>query len=238
MRLQLKISDWNAVAVGLCADAEWYEWAETGQRRNEDVPAFELIPANMRRRMSLASKLAVQVAMYLSAKHRLDYAVFVSRHGELPRTYQLINEIIAGEEASPISFSQSVHNTSSGLFTIASNTAIPVTSLASCADSFQQAIVEAIGRLSSIPDSKLLLVCFDDNPPDVYSPFVEEEAFPYAVGLILENGKDWLVESKEQSVEVDTKLPQALQFQKYFLAESANFFIQGTRQNWIWTCLK
>jgi hypothetical protein len=112
-----------------------------------------------------------------------------------------------------------------------------VTSLASCVDSFQQAIVEAVGRLSSTPGSKLLLVCFDDNPPAAYSSFVEEDAFPYAVGLILENGSDWIIESTAQCVEVDTKLPQALQFQKYFLAKSTNFLIQGTRQNWMWTCL-
>ena len=237
MQIKIKVSDCFAFAPGLTTEENWLMWAQEGLRNQDIQPVFDLVPPNMRRRMSLSCKLALQTALYLSSKHKLDYGVFVSRHGELPRTCKLINEILSGEEASPIAFSQSVHNTASGLFTIASRNNIPVTSLAAGRDSFQQGIVEAYARLNSASSNKLLLVSFDDVVPEVYSQFVDEEQLPYALGLVLEKGNDWTVESADKAgCDEEGVMPQALHFLKHFINKKSSFTVTGTRHDWTWTC--
>jgi hypothetical protein len=189
--------------------------------------------------MSLPSKLAVQVALSLASSHRPDYAIFVSRHGELQRTFQLLGEIFSGAEASPIAFSQSVHNTAAGLFTIAAHSNLPVTSLAACKDSFCQGMLEAYARIKQPTGDKILLVCFDDVVPDIYKPFVADEVFPYAVGLILEHGADWkIATSGEAAASLGVRVPQALEFLAHYLNKDREFVVSGTRHDWFWTCTR
>ncbi len=239
MQIEVKIFDWFALAPALCCEKDWCAWAHSGHKQSVEELAYDLIPANSRRRMSLASKLAVQTALSLSKKHKVDSAIFVSRHGELQRTCKLITEILSGDEASPIAFSQSVHNTASGLFSIAAQEKFPITSLAAGKDSFQQGMIEACARLNGSSDNTILLVYFDDVLPEVYSSFVDEELFPCALGLILKNGEDWKVASAD-AVEWSDKalMPQALQFLQHYLNEESQFTVSGTRHDWMWTCVK
>ena len=68
--------------------------------------------------MSALSKMAVQVALQTAGDERPDFLIFCSRHGELVRTRELLGSVVGGSELSPTGFSQSVHNTSAGLYTI------------------------------------------------------------------------------------------------------------------------
>ncbi len=238
MHLEIKISDWQAIAPGLSSNEDWALWARSGQR-DAAPPSCDLVPLNLRRRMSLPSKYAVHIALSLASRHQVDYAIFASRHGELQRTYHLLNEILSGEEASPIAFSQSVHNTASGLFTIAAQSNLPVTSLAACEDSFGQGLLEAYARIKTAAGKRLLFVCFDEIVPDVYSAFVDEEVFSYAVGLLLELGDDWTIDTQEKaSPDIGPKLPQALEFLKHFINRDREFIVCGRRYDWSWVCMK
>ena len=237
MRIEMTIADCQAIAPGLATGEDWALWARSGQRTDDALPACDLLPAGLRRRMSLPSKLAVQVALSLVSRHQADYAIFVSRHGELARTTQLLNEILSGAEASPIAFSQSVHNTAAGLFTIAAHSNLPVTSLAACEDSFCQGMLEAFARIKQPTSDKLLLVCFDEMVPDVYKPYAAEEMFPYAVGLILEHGAHWsIATSGETAASLGARVPQALDFLRHYLNKDREFVISGKRHDWFWTC--
>ena len=237
MQIKMEISDCYALAPGLATDADWLTWAQQGRSDQTALPAFDLVPGKMRRRMSLLSKLVLQASLLLSSRHDIDYGIFVSRHGELQRTYKLLNEILSGDEASPIAFSQSVHNTASGLFTIADRNPLPVTSLAACQDSFHQGLAEAFARLSVAVPQKILLVCFDDVVPEVYDSFADELSSCYVLGLVLESGDGWVVETAEPGIaSKEFALPQALQFAKSYFLGRKNFIIKGSRQNWEWKC--
>ncbi len=78
--------------------------------------------------MSEVSKLAVQVAMDITVEENIDYIIFTSQHGELKTTLELLVSCAKGEPLSPTAFSQSVHNTASGLFTITTKRETPSTS--------------------------------------------------------------------------------------------------------------
>lgn len=235
VQFNFKITDWYALAPGLSTQEEWKEWAINGDVSLRQEMTFNFLPVNLSRRMSLTSKLAVQVAIHIASQHSVDFAVFVSRHGELHRTYKLLNEILDGEEASPIAFSQSVHNTSSGLFTIALGKKIPVTSLAAGSDSFQQGIVESYARLNEFDKGKILFVCFDDVAPDIYADYVGDEPFPYALGMLLERGNSYAVKSFANDSGEAGGLPQAVQFIKALVTDKTSFTIPGALCNWAWT---
>jgi len=235
LKFQFKIADWYAVSPGLCSKESWHLWAESGQRPETTEISYDL-PSNMLRRMSLVSKLAVQTALKLVSKHESAFVVFASRHGELQRTYKLLNEILAGEGASPIAFSQSVHNTASGLFTIASGLKVPVSSLAAGHDTFQQGLVEAFVRLNEMREGqKLLFVCFDDIVPNIYKSYVPEGPFPYALGLVLEQGQECIIRSIERSEDRLERMPQALTFLKNITTNNKTFKIPGATCDWLWT---
>lgn len=237
MKFALSITDWYALSPGLPDQESWRAWAATGERRGEAMPPSPAIPTMTARRMSPVSRLAVQAALTLAERDELDFAVFVSRHAELPRTYQLLQQILASEPASPMGFSQSVHNTAAGLFTIVSGRRLAVTSIAAERDSFQQGMVEAAAVLQSGAARRVLLVVFDDELPAVYRPFVAEMAPCYAIALLLERGMDCSCEAVARG-ESSGGLPQALVFMQHWLRSEPLFTVPGVRVDWVWSCAR
>ncbi|GAA5215105.1 hypothetical protein GCM10025776_10320 [Corallincola platygyrae] len=121
--------------------------------------------------------MALQVTEQLlqSSEQPVDFGVFASRHGEIHRTFQLLKNIVDRESLSPTAFSQSVHNTASGLFGITRKQTIPTTSIAARAGLTEQAWIEAYSYLKLNPKHSVLLVVFDETIPEQYQTFVEQQ---------------------------------------------------------------
>ena len=178
VKVEFNIKGWLALSPGMNNNEHWQNWLDKSKLWSdeaEQVPA-DLIPPMMRRRMSHLSKIAVQTALQISQDKPVDYIVFASRHGELTRTVKLLEDIMNGGDASPMAFSQSVHNTAAGLFTIASKRATPVTSLAAVENSLSSALIEAYCYLAENPDHNVLLVDFDEPLPDDYSEYFSKSS--------------------------------------------------------------
>ncbi len=231
--MSFNIDSWSANSIGVNSDSLWQEWCQNIKWPESDSIEANLIPAMMRRRMSKLSKLAVQTAIRLLNEHDVDYLVFSSRHGELHRSADLIKEIIKGEEASPMSFSQSVHNTAAGLATIATKKPIPVTSIAAGENTFQSAITEAWVYLQESPNKKVLVIDFDEPVPTDYAEFEDRQFKGYALGLILSTGDTWHVAQSQKSDNIDP-LPQALSFLSHYLRNETQWIIHGERTSWEW----
>src|SRR6185369_6338202 len=146
------------------------QWRAAAPAPLDKVPDRD-IPAAHRRRMSALSKMAVQVALEATANERADYLVFCSQHGELARTRELLGSIVAGNELSPAGFSQSVHNTSAGLYTIVKESHVPSTSLAAGAGTFAYGWLEAETFLATNPGKTALLVSYDEVLPAEYQSY-------------------------------------------------------------------
>ncbi len=194
----------------------------------------DLIPPMLRRRMSSLSKLAVQTATQLSLGTDIDYIVFASRHGELTRTVKLIEDILAGNDASPILFSQSVHNTAAGLFTISTKQAIPVCSLAAGENTLHSALIEASCYLQEHPRDKVLVVNFDEPLPEPYHSFELQEYQGFALGLLLESGMEFQIKAIKQAQLSESSSPQAFSCIDYLLNEKKTVSISSKKSNWIW----
>ncbi|MDD1791866.1 beta-ketoacyl synthase chain length factor [Enterovibrio sp. ZSDZ42] len=238
--IQFNLRKLNALSPGLVNQEDWTNWSHLDYQwpEGENTPPASAIPAMMRRRMSAISKLAVQIATELIEHESVDFVVFSSRHGELQRTITLLNEIQAGQDASPTAFSQSVHNTAAGLFTIATKQAIPATSLSGGEDSFHYALTEAAIYLTENPKHKVLVVDFDAPLPEPYTPFNQYHVPPYAFGVIIEHGEQFTVSRSSASRHDATLLlPQALAFYANVMNAAPTFVIQSSRQHWEW-CTK
>ncbi|WP_165311749.1 beta-ketoacyl synthase chain length factor [Vibrio ziniensis] len=231
--ISFNIDSWSANSLGLNDLSSWEQWSQNHMWPDNTTIEASAIPAMMRRRMSSLSKLAVQTAITLMQEQPIDYLVFSSRHGELHRSTELIKSIILGEEASPMNFSQSVHNTAAGLSTIATKQAIPVTSISSAENTFHSALIEAWLYLKQYPKAKVLLVDFDEPLPTDYSEYEDKQFKGYALGLVLSAGNTWQV---AQSPKTDTisPLPQALNFLTYYLRKDSSWLIASKKGSWEW----
>lgn len=238
--IQFNIQQLYALSAGLEKPEDWAAWFEQKQTpASLEIPT-QAIPAMMRRRMSNLSKLAVQVAALLSKSESIDFIVFSSQHGELPRTITLLLDILAGRDASPTAFSMSVHNTASGLFTIATQNAVPATSIAGGADSFHYAFIEAAAYLAQYPNNTVLVVHFDAPLPPPYCVFENVQTPPYALGLVLRAGCDLQMSFQAVSDKVSpsdlskNRYPHALQWYAHWLDEKDHFSITSTQKKWCW----
>lgn len=234
------ILDWYGVAPGLCSFDLWQQWASS-QNYNWNMQqkvVFKKIPMMVARRMSSSSKMALETALQLLEKHPdIDAAVFVSRHGELDRTYHIIKDLVSQKDPSPTSFTMSVHNTSAGLFTIEAKKNIPVSSLSAGADSFQQGLLEVQSMLHS-GKNKVLLIDFDGNVPAAYRSrlLFYQDGLIYALGMVIMKGNSCICQQQIKSdSSVVESLPQSLIFLKHYLLKKKSFNVVGCRTQWQWS---
>ncbi|AJJ17521.1 MULTISPECIES: beta-ketoacyl synthase chain length factor [Yersinia] len=237
MTHSLNILNWCALAPGMGGQELWLAWAREGEhsvRWQGDLPKSAHIPMMSARRMSTGSRLAVEAGLSLLEGATADMAIFTSRHGELERTYKILQSLHQQQNISPTDFAMSVHNTASGWLTITANDTMPVTSLAAGIDSFQQGIVEAMGMLAGGAE-RVLLVDFDGAIPDFYHSQTSPIGLPYALALLLTAGDDLQCECISKVDVSEPKLPQGLNFLRNWLSEKSSFVIQGQHNNWQWS---
>jgi hypothetical protein len=185
VHLTFKLLSWGAWSPDFQTIESWQHWQSPNATvsANQDAPALSHIPAMQRRRFSRLTK------MMLSAAHDCQVAphtrsVFSSRHGELTRTLGLLKDITQQQALSPMAFSQSVHNTASGIFGIVTNNTAASTSIAAGEQTLPQALIETYAQLAQDP-TPILMIFGDDPVPPVYSEFIHEIELPIAFGLYL-----------------------------------------------------
>jgi hypothetical protein len=176
----------------------------------------------------------VQVGLSLLARHQIDSAVFVSRHGELARSMTLLQALADGQALSPTDFSMSVHNTAAGLCSIQGKAAIPMTSLAAGENSLMAGLTEAVCALQT-GARRVLLVAFEGPVPEFHRPWLAEEAPPHALGLVLTAGEEWRCAGARGTVELATRpLPQSLACWRALLRGEPTLILADDRQEWRW----
>lgn len=165
-------------AVGCCAPG-LDGWAQAqsvlrGEQayQREDMPAQAplRLPANERRRASLAVRLAFRAAEdALSADGRAPEAmatVFASSDGDTHIVHRLCMALSESQRVvSPTDFHNSVHNAPAGYWSIAAQAKLPSTSLSAANASFSAALLEAAALVLEEAHDCLLLA-YDLRPPE------------------------------------------------------------------------
>lgn len=237
MRVGLKIEHWSFWSPEAETPLEWRAyWRRQGAgSRYVDIPAHA-IPVAHRRRMSSLSRMAIQAGLSTRGGTSADFAVFCSQHGELQRTMDLLGSMAKGLELSPTAFSQSVHNSSAGLFSIIAQSNAPATSLASGESTFAYGWLEAEAYIAEHSDASVLLVAFDEPLPSEYLPYCSQTQCSYAVALALRAAAtDGVVLEPGVAQELDEHLPMAPLFLAWWLSGEPTWRLTADGEGWTWS---
>ena len=219
----ISVENWFAWAPGLVSKEDWRAWSmQPSVPNGADKIDAKTIPPMLKRRCSHLSKMALEVSNNAMADRSIDYAVFCSQHGEINSTVKLLKEISDQAILSPTNFSQSVHNTSAGLFSVIHKLQQNMSSIAAGDQTFLMGMIEGLAWLKLNPEKTILLTMFDEVLPREYQSLKVPSNYTYAVSLILSGkqldspGFSWSVDTLNQDDEVK-QLPQALEFLSWFL---------------------
>lgn len=233
MAVSFSLLDIQALAPGLDSVASWQQWSQDGCWPQASLPATPLIPAMTARRMSQSARLAVQLALQLLERWQPRHLLCVSRHGELARTFTLLQKLIQQQPLSPTDFSMSVHNTVAGLTTIVGQQPLPASSLAAGVDSFHAGLLEACATLQAV-GGPVLLLYFEGAMPDFYRPWVSCDAPAHAIAMVLDAGEQWCYTGMEACAE--PAMSQGLTFWRAHLQNATHVCLPGSRGGHGWSC--
>lgn len=232
---------WSAWAPGIETPSAWRLWAQGSLAiDHEGAPDVGFLPAMFRRRLSRLSRMALRVTHdCLPEPPPAMRTIFCSRHGELERTTELLNAIVAGESLSPTAFSMSVHNTASGLHSIANQDKSPSSAIASGTDTLESAFMDAAAFLRTHDASKVMLVVADDILPGPFTDLTEESPPPYAAAFLLSNRESISQLSLGfDSGAADTEIPNephTLAVLRFLINKNKQLTLRSDRLVWTWT---
>ncbi|BCQ58854.1 3-oxoacyl-ACP synthase [Pseudomonas sp. Boi14] len=184
--IKFNIAQWRAWAPGLESVDAWQAWSrQPALPENSDAaPDVSFLPAMQRRRLSRLARMAFSVGWPLAEGLEQLPLVFISRHGETPRTFEILSDLAAEQPLSPTQFSLSVHNAVIGLWSIMRGETSEMTALAAAGDGLEHGLLEAATLLAD-GAPHVLLVITEEQPPEAYASWIDDVPFPYALGLLL-----------------------------------------------------
>ena len=150
------------------------------------LPLPMALPPAERRRAGVAVKVSMAVgreAVQASGQHIETLAsVFSSSSGDTINCHEICNALASSDRMiSPTRFHNSVHNASSGYWSIASGSMASSSALCARDGSFAAALVEAMTQVV-IDDHLVLLVAYDNAYPE---PLYSKRPVPGSMGVAL-----------------------------------------------------
>ncbi|PRH83234.1 beta-ketoacyl synthase chain length factor [Arenimonas caeni] len=175
------VSQWAAFAPGLGTAAQWADWARAPWLpAGDDVPPLAEMPAMQRRRLERLGRMALQVAWQVQPEASDEIPlVFASRHGDISRTFGMLQSLARGEALSPTHFGLSTHNAIVAQYSIARGLGGNYLAVAGGRESPEAAVTEALGLLAD-GAPEVLVVQSDDLVPADYAGYQNEPQAAYA----------------------------------------------------------
>lgn len=150
-------------------------------------PKLDFVPAMQRRRLSPFAKISLYVANktleHDGNTQKLLPIVFSSRHGDIHKTSILLENLAQQEMLSPTAFALSVHNAVPSLYSILTENKAAINAIAAGQDSFFMAIVDAYARLVTGICDEVLFIHADQNLPEIYDTFKDEQQIAHSVAM-------------------------------------------------------
>ena len=176
-----------------------------------------IIPLSIRRRSSLATRLAINAAHDACNKAQVDRStiptLFSSIGGEMTITDQLCLEMTNSDvRVSPTQFHNSVHNSAAAYWSIISQCQQTSTAMAAGIQTAAMTLVEAWSQLNT-QFNELLVVCYEEQWPD----YIDQGngQFPIAFAIVFSNQSNHNTLATLTSLRVG----QTTQNQNQFLCE-------------------
>ena len=246
--IEFDIRQWAAWAPGIETHEQWRSWAEAPFVPSGDqVPDVSGIPAMQRRRLNRLTRMAFHVVDCIDHAAELPQ-IYCSRHGDLLRSTELLQQIAQQEPLSSMNLGLSVHNAVAGNISILQNNTQPMTSVAAGVDGIACAMIEAVMQSADTKQDVILLV-YDETVPELYEFATSgDSSVAFAFALRIAQGQDYTLswpadwaanQDKERSVSlsVEAYLPMELQFLAWFLSRRNHSWTQmgGKDMSWQWS---
>lgn len=246
MNRQFHIVDWSAFGPGLEDRQHWLDWAKGAWLpEGEAMPTLAEMPPMQRRRVEKLGRMALQVAYWCQTAADAGWPlVFASRHGDLARTYAMLQELARGNALSPTNFGLSTHNAIAAQYTIARGLPANYLAVSAGACSAEAAVMEALGLLAD-GASDVLVVNYDSAVPEDYQVFADEPGCDFAWAWRI--GKPVLKPSSAQAnfslsvsdnaaagTPAKTLLPHGLDVMRFMLGNDASLDYFDADRGWRW----
>jgi len=197
-----------------------------------------IIPKMLKRRLSPLARMVFCAAIPCLKDNKQIPTVFSSTHGELAKSFNMMEMIEAGEEISPTAFSLSVHNAIAGLFSMAFKNKSESTVVAPGEEGIAAAFIESTGLLQEGAE-QVLVVLYDEPLVNFYpsAPFKLSTDKSCVVALLLsKTGLGIPLRfSQQQYIGNDGEQPLQVPLLIDFLANNHNQLQIGTpRHCWCW----
>ena len=219
----------------------WNVWPPLGKEVDEALLQKQLLltlPRMLRRRLTPLARAVFSAAIPCVDKNSAIPIVFSSTHGELAKSFKMMEMLEAGEEISPTAFSLSVHNAIAGLFSIAFNNRTECTVVAPGEEGIAAAFIEAIGLLEEGKE-QVLLVLYDEPLVAFYpsAPYKLSAEQSCTIALTVSKGGEGVAIqlSCEHTTGDDGEQPLQVPLLIEFLANRQNkLTIHNPRHSWRW----
>lgn len=222
--------------------SQWGSWPPLQEDKNAaafcDKALLASVPKMLKRRLTPLAKMVFCAANQCITENCPMSVVFSSTHGELAKSFAMMEMIEAGEDISPAAFSLSVHNAIAGLFSIAYNNTLASTVVAPGEEGIAAAFIEAIGLLEEGED-QVLLVFYDEPLVDFYpsAPFNLSSEESSAVALRITKYGTGIPLRMHYSEEQGNDGEQAVQIPlliKFLSSNSQRLQLCSPRHSWCW----
>ena len=237
MNATFNIIQHKAVSTKIADGAAWRLWAD-GSLNVADLPDIKpdvsFLPAILRRRLDLLSRLMFQAAFHLAEDLGDCPVVFVSHDGEINRSFEMYVSLLKDAMVSPNSFSLSVHNAAVGQWSVVRQFTGETVALAARRDGFECGVMESVSMLNDGAEKVLLIVA--DNPLSAefsVTPYIRAP-FAYAWAGVLAKGDDYALSFEPAQNADNGEYWGALNFIRAEEQGKKSFANKYQHGNWQW----
>lgn len=222
--------------------SQWSVWPPQENSRESEkslqAEILSVIPRMLKRRLSPLAKIVFCAASQSMGDNHQIATVFSSTHGELAKSFKMMQLIECGEEISPTTFSLSVHNAIAGLLSIIYKNNAQSTVVAPGEEGIACAFIEAIGLLQE-GESEVLMILYDEPLVSFYpsAPYQLTSEHSCAIALrISKTGKGQSLQfSSKQLTGYGGEQPIQIPLLMRFLSGSEqSLTIQTPSHSWCW----
>jgi len=217
----------------------WSVWPPFDANGATQAELLANIPKMLKRRLTPLARIVFCAAIPCIDDKSSMPTVFSSTHGELAKSFKMMEMIEAGEEISPTAFSLSVHNAIAGLFSMAFKNKQQTTVVAPGEEGIAAAFIEALGLLEE--GEKQVLIVFYDEPLVGFYPaapyqLTAKESCAVALSISRTGSGTPIRFSCQPQTGSDGEQPLQLPLLINFLAKQQGELLIGTpRHSWSWT---
>lgn len=207
-----------------------------------EVPPLTSMSSILRRRAGDLGPVALNAVYACEPSSRAVPIVFASRHGEVRRAWQLLDQLTAGEPLSPMLFALAVHNAIGALYSIDRGHTATLQALAAEQDTVEAGLVEAAALLADGHD-EVVLVHYEAPVPDAYQEFAAGpecfHAWAWRLCRPAGAGARFSLSCEAASAQAapdgaSSLLPHGLEVLRFMLGGSRSLTNRGRRVNWLW----